>query len=296
MDSFHDGSLASPTKARQAAIQAKDWAYVNSWLSRQYAPRPVPQFERNEDTLRVLLTLAAANDAADEEASLQHRAREEAVRASQLREEAEAKDPHERQKNEIMDEVEMCLDEKGRDNLDDLAEAAVALGNTLNPTPEDLSQSIVELTVEEFDAQDQMAKVDQLHRYLQKELLQLQDDLEELRSDKVYETPAEIQSLTSEWVRGTKMLNSKVGEYQDRITSLERNQPRGPTIEELMVEEENVIRLRETVKSLQGRVKAFHDLPKDVPGARARYKELERELGQLTRQRDTMFGNLVSRR
>lgn len=296
MDSFHDGSLASPTKARQAAIQAKDWAYVNSWLSRQYAPKPVPQFERNEDTLRVLLTLAAANDAADEEASLQHRAREEAVRAFKLREEADAKDPHERQKNEIMEEVEMCLDEKGRDNMNDLAEAAVALGNTLNPTPDDLSLSIIELTAEEFDAQDQIAKVDQLHRYLQKELVWLQDGLEELRSDKAYETPADIQSLTSEWVRDSKMLSSKVGEYQDRIASLERNQPRGPTIEELMVEEENVIRLRETVKSLQGRVKAFHDLPKDSLEARARYKELERELGQLTRQRDTMFGNLVSRR
>lgn len=296
MDSFHDGSLASPTKARQAAIQAKDWAYVNSWLSRQYAPKPVPQFERNKDTLRVLLTLAAANDAADEEASLQHRAREEAVRAFKLREEADAKDPHERQKNEIMEEVEMCLDEKGRDNMNDLAEAAVALGNTLNPTPDDLSLSIIELTAEEFDAQDQIAKVDQLHRYLQKELVWLQDGLEELRSDKAYETPADIQSLTSEWVRDSKMLSSKVGEYQDRIASLERNQPRGPTIEELMVEEENVIRLRETVKSLQGRVKAFHDLPKDSLEARARYKELERELGQLTRQRDTMFGNLVSRR
>ncbi|KAJ5454604.1 uncharacterized protein N7458_005560 [Penicillium daleae] len=296
MDSFHDGSLASPTKARQAAIQAKDWAYVNSWLSRQYAPKPVPHFERNEDTLRVLLTLAAANDAADEETRLQHLAREEAVRTFQLREEAEAKDPHKRQKKEILDEVEMCLDENGRNNLDDLSDAAVALGNTLNPTPEDLSHSIVELTAEEFDTQDQMAKVDMLHRYLQKELIRLQDDLEELRSDKAYETPADTQSLTSEWVRGTKVLSTKVGEYQDRIASLERNQPCGPTIDKIMVEEENVIRLRETVRSLEGRVKAFHDLPKDVPGARARYKELERELGHLTRQRDMMFGNLVERR
>jgi HAUS augmin-like complex subunit 1 len=296
MDSFHDGSLASPTKARQAAIQAKDWAYVNSWLSRQYAPKPVPHFERNADTLRVLLTLAAANDAADEEANLQHRAREEAMKTFKLREELEAKDPHEHQKMEILDEVEMCLDERGRNNLDDLADAAVTLGDTLNPTPEDLSQSIVELAAEEFDAQDQMAKVDMLHRYLQKELVRLQEDLEDLRSDKAYETPADTQSLTSEWVRGTKVLSTKVGEYQDRIASLERNQPRGPTIDELMVEEENVIRLRETVKSLENRVKAFHDLSKDVPGARARYKQLERELGQLTRQRDTMFGNLVERR
>jgi HAUS augmin-like complex subunit 1 len=296
MDSFHDGSLASPTKARQAAIQAKDWAYVNSWLGRQYAPKAVPHFERNADTLRVLLTLAAANDAADEESNLQYRAREEAVKTFKLREEVEAKDPHEQQKKEILDEVEMCLDERGRNTLDDLADAAVTLGDTLNPTPEDLSQSIVELTAEEFDAQDQMAKVDMLHRYLQKELVRLQEGLEGLRSDKAYETPADIQSLTSEWVRGTKVLSTKVGEYQDRIASLERNQPRGPTIDELIVEEENVIRLRETVRSLEGRVKAFHDLPKDVPGARARYEELERELGQLTRQRDTMFGNLVERR
>lgn len=296
MDSFHDGSLASPTKARQAAIQAKDWAYVNSWLSRQYAPKPVPHFERNEDTLRVLLTLAAANDAADEEASLQHRAREEAVQTFKLREEFEAKDSHQLQKKEILDEVEMCLDERGRNTLDDLADAAVTLGDTLSPTPEDLSQSIVELAAEEFDAQNQMAKVDMLHRYLQKELLRLQEDLEGLRSDKAYETPADTQSLTSEWVRGTKVLSTKVGEYQDRIASFERNQPRGPTIDELMVEEESIIRLRETVRSLEGRVKAFHYLPTDVPGARARYKELERELGQLTRQRDTMFGNLVERR
>ncbi|KAF3389373.1 hypothetical protein F1880_004356 [Penicillium rolfsii] len=295
MDSFHDGSLASPTKARQAAIQAKDWAYVNSWLSRQYAPKPVPQFERNEDTLRVLLTLAAANDAADEEANLQHRAREEAVRTFKLREAAEAKDPHERQKKEILGEIEICLDERARNTLDDLADVAVTLGDTLNPTPEGLSQSIVELTAEEFDAQDQMAKVDALHRYLQKELVRLQEDLNNLRSDKAYETPVDTQSLTSGWVRGTKVLSTKVGEYQDRIASLERNQPRGPTIENLMVEEENVIRLREAVRSLENRVKAFHDLPTDVPGARARYKELERELGQLTRQRDIMFGKLVER-
>lgn len=295
MDSFHDGSLASPTKARQAAIQAKDWAYVNSWLSRQYAPKPVPHFERNEDTLRVLLALAAANDAADEEANLQHSAREEAVQTFKLHEDAQTKDPHERQKNEILDEVEMCLDERGRNTLDDLADAAITLGDTLNPTPEFMGQSIVELTAEEFDAQDQVAKVDMLHRYLQKELARLQEDLEELRSDKAYEAPADTQSLTSEWVRGTKVLSTKVGEYQDRIASLERNQARGPTIDELMVEEENVIRLRESVRSLEGRVKAFHDLPKDVSGARARYIELERELDQLTRRRDMMFGNLVER-
>jgi len=294
MDSF-DSPLASPTKARQAAIQAKDWAYINSWLTRKYAPKPVPQFERNEDTLRVLLTLAAANDAADEETNIHHRAQEEAIHAFKVQEEAERKDPHERQKNEILDEVEMCLDDKGRRDLDDLAESAVVMGNTLNPEPEDLSQSIVELTAEDFDAQDQIAKVETLRLYLQKELSRLQADLEELKSDEAYAMPQDIQAQTSEWIRGTKTLSKKVGEYHDRIASLERNQPSGPTIQQLMVDEESIIRLRETVKSLEGRVKAFHNLPTDIPGARARYKELERELGQLSRQRDLLFGSLVRR-
>ncbi|KAJ5286626.1 hypothetical protein N7478_002312 [Penicillium angulare] len=288
MDSF-DSTIASPTKARQAAIQAKDWAYVNSWLTRQYAPKPIPQFERNEDTLRVLLTLAAANDAADEESAIKHRAREDAIKAFKAQEEAERKDPHERQKNELLDEVEMCLDDKGRRDLDDLAESALELGNTLNPEPEDLSQSIVELTVEEFDMQTQMHKVETLHQYLQKELSRLREDLENLKSDKAFDVPPNTQSLTSEWIRGTKTLSTKVGEYQDRITSLERSQPQGPTIEQLITEEEGIIRFREIVKSLEGRVKAFHDLPTDVVGARAKYKELERELGQLTRQRDAML-------
>jgi HAUS augmin-like complex subunit 1 len=296
MDAFDGSPLVSPTKARQAAIQAKDWAYVNSWLGRQYAPKPVPQFERNEDTLRVLLTMAASNEAADEEASLQHRAREEAVRAFKTREETQRKDPHELQKKEILDEVEICLDEQGKRDLDDLADSAVVLGNTLNPEPEDLSLSIVELTAEEFDTQDQLDKVETLHRYLQGELSRLQADLEELKTNKAYETSADTQSLTAEWTRGTKTLTTKVGEYQDRIASLERNQPRGPTIEELMTEEKNVVLLQETVKALERRVKAFHDLPRDVPKARAKYKELERELDQLTRQRETMFGSLVDRR
>lgn len=294
MESF-DSPLASPTKARQAAMQAKDWAYINSWLTRKYTPKPVPQFERNEDTLRVLLTLAAANDAADEETNIHHRAQEEALHAFKVQEEAERKDPHERQKNEILDEVEMCLDDKGRRDLDDLAESAVVMGNTLNPEPEDLSQSIFELTAEDFEAQDQVAKVETLRLYLQKELSRLQADLEELKSNEAYAMPQDVQAQTSEWIRGTKMLSTKVGEYHDRIASLERNQPPGPTIEQLMMDEKNVIRLQDTVKSLEARVRAFHDLPTDIPGARARYKELETELNQLNRHRDTLFGTLVGR-
>ena len=60
------GALFSPSKARQQRALAQDWAHVDAWLSARYGGR-IPSFERNEDTLKELLTLVAANEKADEE-------------------------------------------------------------------------------------------------------------------------------------------------------------------------------------------------------------------------------------
>ena len=62
-------ALFSPSKARQQRALAQDWAHVDSWLSSRYAGR-IPSFERNEDTLKELLALVAANERADEEQEL----------------------------------------------------------------------------------------------------------------------------------------------------------------------------------------------------------------------------------
>ncbi|GAP89822.2 hypothetical protein SAMD00023353_4100860 [Rosellinia necatrix] len=93
-------AIFSPSVARAAASTAKDWAYVDAWLRRQYTnlrqqdadadaaagpganaaparPRTAnsskpqttspPPFERNPETLEALLALVAANEEADEE-------------------------------------------------------------------------------------------------------------------------------------------------------------------------------------------------------------------------------------
>lgn len=57
----------SPSKARAQRAQAADWHHVDTWLSSKFQGRSVPAFERNEDTLRALLALVAANEKADEE-------------------------------------------------------------------------------------------------------------------------------------------------------------------------------------------------------------------------------------
>ncbi|KAL4910766.1 hypothetical protein BDW74DRAFT_141822 [Aspergillus multicolor] len=256
-----DSPLASPTKARQAAIQAKDWAYVNSWLNRQYAPNPIPKFEKNEDTLRTLLALAAANEAADEEATMLHHARQQTIEGFKAREKTEVK-----QKVGLLDAVEHSLDEAGERDLDDLAETVAVLG-ALGTSTMDVGQSIIDLTREEFNTQDQMKKVESLQNYLTRELVTLRGQLEELKSNPAFEMPANLPALTTEWTRGTKLLNAKISEYQDRSAALERNSNKGATLEKVMWAEEEIGRMIDTVKSLEARIETFHNLPKDINGA-----------------------------
>ena len=283
-------SLISPTKARQAAIQAKDWAYVNSWLNRKYAPHPVPAFERNEDTLRTLLAIAAANDAADEEASLLHRAREEVVRALKEREKAE--DPR---KQDILDDIEARLD-SGEDSLNDLAETVVLLGDSSTDVTE-LAHAFIELTRDEFELANQVQHVQVLQQYLDKEMALAQEEIETLKSHPAYETPADLASQTVEWTRSAKLLGAKIAEYRDKITSLQKSVSiDGPTIETVAGEEQNVLRLKETVKQLENRIKSYRDLPPDLEDTRNEYKRLEKELRRLTQERDELFEHAVARK
>jgi hypothetical protein len=73
-------ALFSPSKARQQQAQAKDWVFVDSWLSKKYHPKGVPAFERNEETLQSLMTLVAFNERADEEQNLVEKVEREAYR------------------------------------------------------------------------------------------------------------------------------------------------------------------------------------------------------------------------
>ncbi|OKL61283.1 hypothetical protein UA08_03801 [Talaromyces atroroseus] len=286
-----DSPLISPTKARQAAIQAKDWAYVNSWLSRKYSPQNVPPFERNDETLRTLIAIAAANDAADEEASLVHRAREEVVRALKQRE--EVGDPR---KQDLLEDIEARLDSEGEEAFHDLAETIVLLGDSSTGITE-LAHAIIELTRDEFELANQVQKVEALQAYLNKEISLVQTEIETFKSHPAYKTPPDLTSKTAEWTRSAKILGAKVNEYRDKITSLRRSVSiDGPTIEEVAQEEENLLRLKEIVRELESRIKSFRDLPPDLEDAKNEYKRLEKELNRLTRERDELFDNAITRR
>jgi HAUS augmin-like complex subunit 1 len=80
MDNLTAADLFSPSKARQQRAQAQDWAQIESWLSYKYTGRPIPTFERNEETLKALRELCVANERADEEKAVLERVEREALR------------------------------------------------------------------------------------------------------------------------------------------------------------------------------------------------------------------------
>ena len=283
-----DTSVLSPSKARQAASQVRDWAYITSWLKRKCFPNPVPQFERNEDTLKVLLDLAAANEAADEEEALLHRARLEFVDSFRGREQSITDS-----RAGLVDGIEASLDYKGTTLLEDLAETTVVLG-ALNPAITELGCGITDLTREEFDVAEQLRRLENLQNYLEEQLGSLGSQLDELYNEELYETPTVLPGKTDERIRNTKFLSTKVNEYRDRLAALQRTpEAKGPQIGELVSEEDKVVKLKETVKSLENQVRMFHGLPPNVRKATQEHERLIKEHRDLLRKRDQIFDGVI---
>lgn len=282
--------LLSPTKARHAAIQAKDWAYVSAWLTKKYHPKAVPPFEHNDDTLKALLALVAANDAADEQAELMRRAQAEELEILEqhrLDQRAEA-DPC----KEVLDEVVASLDEQGLRSLDELAETGVLLG-TLSTDPVDMGHRIIEITRERHDAENHLRKISGLQARLEREMNDLRGSIEALKEAQNAEVVENLQQKTALSTREAKQISIKLNEYQERIASLDRQSISGPRIEDVKTEEKKILQRQKRVKALEMEVASFHGLPPDLEAAKGEYHRAQKELEFLLKRRDDLFEGLV---
>ncbi|KAI0848693.1 hypothetical protein F5Y00DRAFT_80110 [Daldinia vernicosa] len=212
-------AIFSPSVARAAASTAKDWSYIDTWLRSIYsnsnsnsnssrASRP-PPFERNPETLKALLALATANEAADEhreqlarveEAALEEvrsveREREERRRridAQKLKQQQqqqqggqEIKEAEEALDGDILaadllSALESSLSKDGAAALDAMASMAVELG-VAYPTPEILGSKFAELQGRAFELEDGIERIDLLRRYLDRESARAEAFLAELQ-------------------------------------------------------------------------------------------------------------------
>ncbi|KAI1090488.1 hypothetical protein F5B19DRAFT_319734 [Rostrohypoxylon terebratum] len=305
-------AIFSPSVARAAASTAKDWSYVDSWLRSKYANsstnrgRP-PAFERNPETLKILLALAAANEAADEDREQLARLEEEALAEVQANEqELEARrQKAEQQPSDAIDgeilaadlllAIESNLAKEGTAALDAMSHMAVDLG-VAYPTPDALGAKYIELQGRALELEDSVERVNLLQRYLDREAAQMDAFLEELRRGDAYQPAPDLAKQNLELQRKIKNITNKLPELKQQVVALEKSVGLPSlTVEDVKEEEDAYLELLAKKKDLDVQVKAFAGLPPDIEAARVQLEALRAELRDATDERDTNFEKLVER-
>ncbi|RDW73876.1 hypothetical protein BP5796_07318 [Coleophoma crateriformis] len=280
-------AVFSPSIARQQQAAAKDWNYVDSWLNSKFRGKAPPIFERNNETLKALLALAACNESADEERELLAKVEVKALDALHA---AEESDPD----SELQESLQAALPSEGVASLDTLSTLGIVLQQPF-PDSERLASGILDLQVRTFELEQASDRVSVLEKYLAEELVRIKTMIEELQSD-AYQPSSDLAKQTLVYQRRTKALATKLPELKDRAAALSATAGKPKhTIEEVKVEEERYKTLMGSVKELEVQAKTFHGLPHDTDLARLELEQLRAELRDLTQQRDSMFEGLVER-
>ncbi|CAG8957785.1 hypothetical protein HYFRA_00000124 [Hymenoscyphus fraxineus] len=284
--SLSPAAIFSPSVARQHAAAAKDWNYVDNWLSSKFNGKTPPAFERNNDTLKALLALAALNESADEEQELLAKVEAKSLRDLQAKEEA---GPN----TDLLHSLEDSLTREGESSLDALSSLSVALNQPI-PDMEAMGRKIIDLHVASHDLDQTVDRVSILEKYLKAELEKVGNLVEELQGE-AYQPPPDLMKQTVDYQRRIKGLTSKLPELKERVASLAAASGTPITIEEIQAEEIKYKALMAKVKDLETKVKSYHGLPQDTDLARLELESLRVELRSLTRERDSMFEGLVER-
>ncbi|KAI3393521.1 hypothetical protein diail_4157 [Diaporthe ilicicola] len=298
-----DTAIFSPTVARLAASTARDWDYVDSWLASRYNGRTPSQFERNPDTLKVLLSLAALNETSDENRRLVSQ-----VDAAALDDFTAARDANHRAgdepeqrptdlaafKDAFYAAIEDSLTREGKAALDAMASSAGHLGMTF-PEPARLARAMLDLQTRIFDLEQAVARVGTLQRLAESETARLDELLEDIRGDE-YRPPADLARQNLDLQRKIKAITKKLPEMQDKVASLARTVGvPDPTIQQVRQEEDKYLEFLNQRRRLDQQVNEFEGLPADVDRARQQLDRLRGELRSITQRRDAVFEGLVER-
>jgi HAUS augmin-like complex subunit 1 len=280
-------AIFSPSLARQQLAAAKDWNYIDAWLSSKYTPKSPPPFERNNETLKALLALAALNESADEEQELLARIE---ARALQELENIHNANPH----VELLASIEENLSREGEQSFNALATLSVTLSQPV-PDVERLGRRMVDLQVSAAELEQASERISVLEAHLTDELASINNMIKELQSD-AYQSQEHMSKQTIDYQRKAKALASKLPELRDRVAAMSAKEGSAKvTIQDVKGEEEKYRDLMKIVTDLEAQVKTYHGLPQDTDLARLELESLRVELQDLTRQRDSMFEGLVER-
>ncbi|KAK4156441.1 hypothetical protein C8A00DRAFT_30728 [Chaetomidium leptoderma] len=326
-----NAAIFSPSVARAAASAAKDWSYVDTWLQRKFPSRGPPPFERNADTLRVLLALASANEAADEERALVARLEAETLQQLRAHEEDDDGDTNALQsaREAILTSLETSLTRDGQTALTAMAALALQTHTPL-PNPPALGAELISLSTQTATLEQTTARIQTLTTYLAREASataklatdlrppsphhhppQEEDDTQSRSSSSKnnsnpektgsYHPPPNLALQNLETQRRIKLLSARLPDQRDKVTTLAKSLSSSssssppPSISQIRQEEETYLSLLATKQALDAQVQAFQGLPPDTERARQELEGLRAELRRMTARRDEVFEGLVER-
>ncbi|KAI6855376.1 hypothetical protein KC323_g8358 [Hortaea werneckii] len=273
-------ALFSPSKARAQQAQAKDWASVDAWLGKKYGKR-IPTFERNEETLQALLTLATANEGADEQRSLIDKVEKQALHTS----------PKRTPEDEgLCQELLESLDAQAAEYLDSLSGSFAALGasNIL-----EAASKVCSLQDDQFTASEQIKRAESQYNNLRQEHSRLRNILHTLQN-KEFTVPTDLPQQTSEWARNAKHLRAKLAEYDERLSAIRNASGVSSLLESVSSKSRENQKQRMEFREREVELSAFDSLPSDPRAARAELDEARANLRRLTARRDALFEDMLA--
>lgn len=291
-------AIFSPSIARIAASTAKDWRYVDAWLTSKFQGRSVPSFERNPETLKALLSLATVNETADEERELVARAEFTA-----LREIGGARDPPDvtpgfpasaTVRERILAAVQNHLTREGSTALNSMATLSCQL-SAVYPDAEALGRYMILLHAQASESEQMRVRVHILRKNIEQESIIADELLRTLRSDD-YRPADDLARQNVELQRKVKTMAVRIPEIKDRVATLNQSIVlHFPTIEQTAREESEYRELLSQKKNLDTQVLQFYSLPDDVRKARLQLDSIRAQLRAVVQRRDDVFENLVER-
>lgn len=277
-------ALFSPSKARIAQAQARDWGFVDTWLAKRYGGKRIPAFERNDETLEALLALATQNESADEQRVAVDRVEQSALNGFDRQRTGQAED--------VFQAVTRFLDHRGEESLDLLAQATVKLDIPPASGMGNFIAASIELQTGSFDLRQQQTQLQNQLAALQRECNRLKSLLREIKDD-AFRPSSELPEQTVEWAKSSKHLKAKIGEYDDRLSALRAAGTPSPTLEQFAKQMEQYQAARQRLAELEAELKGFQSLPTNAREARAALERARDELRVLAQRRDRMFESLV---
>ncbi|KAM0716117.1 hypothetical protein Q7P37_008631 [Cladosporium fusiforme] len=277
-------ALFSPSKARIAQAQARDWGFVDAWLAKRYGGKRIPQFERNDETLEALLALATQNEGADEQRMAVDRVEQSALHGFDRQRTGQAED--------VYQSVTRYLEPKGEENLDLLAQTAVVLSTPPSSDIVSFVSAFIELQTGSFVLHQQHTQLKDQLAALQRESNRLRALLREIKDD-AFRPSSELPEQTVEWAKGSKHLKAKIGEYDDRLSALRAAGSPSPTIAQFLQQLEQYETQQQRLAELEAELKGFQSLPTNAREARAALERARDELRILAQRRDRLFESLV---